>query len=583
MMELPQGCFKIHIMGTILSFLFFTGLVGFITYLRTHNDNLHTSKGYFLAGNSLSGWVIAGSLMLTNLSAANFTGMTANVYAGNLSPIAWTVTVVPPLIYFCAVLLPTFLKGGFTTIPEFLENRFSKSTRRLVAVMFLFVYILSSMPAALYGGAIAINLLFDISGSLGLSNETVIWIVVWSLGIIGSVYALFGGLKGVAISDTLNGIGLLIGGAFVFVVGIYEVGDKDFFAGVGTVLTKNTHILDAVGDATDGVPFSILFTGMIIHNLFFWSTNQFIVQRTLGARSLKEGQKGVMLTAFFKILNIFYIAFPGVIVYHLYGGNYFENNDWAYPTLIRDIMPATFVGFFAAVIFGAVLSTFNSVLNSAVTILALDIYKPLFGKNLSDHEIIQRSKRFGIIMAIVTMVIAPFIMYFPEGLFTFMVKVDSLFGAPIFMVMLLAYFSNRVPPFAANLCLALFVLAYGSVMFWLKPELHFMHSMGILFVFFTGLALILGYVFPHAKPELPTAGPEGVDITPWKHFKWISVLATITMVAAYIFFSPLGVAKSDNPKTIEYGIIIIGIVFAFVLFGAPLLWRKYSARKEGDC
>ena len=111
-------------MGTILSFLFFTGLVGFITYLRTHNDKLHTPKGYFLAGNSLNGWVIAGSLMLTNLSAANFTGMTANVYGSNLSPIAWTVTVVPPLIYFCAVLLPTFLKGGFTTIPEFLENRF---------------------------------------------------------------------------------------------------------------------------------------------------------------------------------------------------------------------------------------------------------------------------------------------------------------------------------------------------------------------------------------------------------------------------------------------------------------------------
>ncbi len=561
-------------MGTILSFLFFTGLVGFITYLRTHNDKLHTPKGYFLAGNSLNGWVIAGSLMLTNLSAANFTGMTANVYGSNLSPIAWTVTVVPPLIYFCAVLLPTFLKGGFTTIPEFLENRFSKSTRRLIAVMFLFVYILSSMPAALYGGAIAINLLFDISGSLGLNNELVIWIVVWSLGIIGSIYALFGGLKGVAISDTLNGIGLLIGGAFVFVIGIYEVGNKDFFAGVSTILTKNTQILDAVGDATDGVPFSILFTGMIIHNLFFWSTNQFIVQRTLGARSLKEGQKGVMLTAFFKILNIFYIAFPGVIVFHLYGGNYFENNDWAYPTLIRDIMPSVFVGFFAAVIFGAVLSTFNSVLNSAVTILALDIYKPLFGKNLSDHEIIQRSKRFGIIMAVATMIIAPFIMYFPEGLFTFMVKVDSLFGGPIFMVMLLAYFSKRVSPFAVNFCLALFVLTYGAVIFWIQPELHFMHCMAILFVCFTLLALTLGHFFPHEKPDLPKTGPEGVDTTPWKHFKWISILATVVMIGTYIFFSPLGVANTDSPKTIEYGLIIAGIIFAFVFFLGPLFWRN---------
>ncbi len=137
-----------------------------------------------------------------------------------------------------------------------------------------------------------------------------IWIVVWLLGIVGSLYALFGGLKGVSISDTLNGVGLLIGGALVFIIGVYQVGDQNFVAGAKTILTKNTEILDAIGDVTDGIPFSVLFTGMLLHNLFFWSTNQFIIQRTLGARSLKEGQKGVMIASFFKILNIFYIAMP---------------------------------------------------------------------------------------------------------------------------------------------------------------------------------------------------------------------------------------------------------------------------------
>ena len=162
-------------MGTFLSFLFFTGLVGLITYLRTRRDNLHSSKGYFLAGNSLNGWVIAGSLMLTNLSAANFTGMTGNVYKGNLSPIAWTATVIPVLIYFCAYLLPTFLRGGFTTIPEFLENRFSPTTRRIVAIMFLFSYIASGMPVALYGGSIAINQLFGVPEAFGITPEVAIW------------------------------------------------------------------------------------------------------------------------------------------------------------------------------------------------------------------------------------------------------------------------------------------------------------------------------------------------------------------------------------------------------------------------
>jgi SSS family solute:Na+ symporter len=562
-------------MGTLLSFLFFTGLVGLITYLRTRKDNLQSSKGYFLAGNSLNGWVIAGSLMLTNLSAANFTGMTANVYKGNLSPIAWTVTVIPVLIYFCAVLLPTFLKGGFTTIPEFLENRFNKTTRRLIAIMFLFSYIISAMPVALYGGSIAINHLFDVPQVLGLSENVAIWIVVWVLGSIGAMYALFGGLKGVAVSDTLNGVGLLIGGAMVFVIGVYMVGDQNFIAGAKIILTKNTEVLDAIGDEADGIPFSVLFTGMLLHNLYFWSTNQFIVQRTLGARSLKEGQKGVMIASFFKVLNIFYIAMPGVIALHLYGPGHFENADFVYPTLIRDIMPSVFVGFFAAVIFGAVLSTFNSVLNSTVTIFALDIYKPLWGKGLDDKIIIQRSKKIGVIMAAMTMTIAPFIMYFPDGIFTFMVKVDSLFGAPILMVLLLGYFSRKTPPFAVNICLGLFLVVYASFMFFIQPEMHYLHYMAILFVIFISLALLIGRFKPGApKPAFRSAGPEGVDLTPWKHFKTVSIAATLLMIATYVLLSPLGLVETDQPKSVNIGYIAIGLVIAFVVLGVPLLRRR---------
>ncbi|MBN12286.1 MAG: solute:sodium symporter family transporter [Opitutaceae bacterium] len=564
-------------MGTFLSFLFFTCLVGLITYLKTRRNNLHSSKGYFLAGNSLNGWVIAGSLMLTNLSAANFTGMTANVYKGNLSPIAWTVTVIPVLIYFCSFLLPTFLKGGFTTIPEFLESRFSKSTQRIVAVMFLFSYIVSAMPVALYGGSIAINHLFNVPQAFGLSDEMAIWIVVWVLGSIGSVYALFGGLKGVAISDTLNGVGLLIGGALVFIIGVYQVGDHNFVEGAKTILTKNTEILDAVGDVSDGIPFSVLFTGMLIHNFFFWTTNQFIIQRTLGAKSLKEGQKGIMLASFFKVLNVFYIAFPGIIAFHLYGANNFENPDFVYPTLIRDIMPNFFVGFFAAVIFGTVLSTFNSVLNSSVTIFALDVYKPLFGKNRTDDEVIQRSKRIGLVMAIATMTIAPFIMYFPEGIFTFMVKVDSLFGAPILMALLLGYFSRRTPATIVNICLCVFVTVYGIMMFIIQPEMHYLHYMAMLFVFFISLALLLSRSSPATKPDFRTMTVEGLDLRPWKHFKLVSVIAMLVMIGAYVSFSSWGLVESEKPKIIEYEYIAMGLVIAVCVFGIPLFRKRVSS------
>lgn len=565
-------------MGTLLSFFFFTGLVGLITYLRTHNDNLQSTKGYFLAGNSLNGWVIAGSLLLTNLSAANFTGMTGNVYVSNLSHVAWTVTVIPPLIYFASVMLPTFLRGGFTTIPEFLEDRFGKSTRRLVAIMFLFSYMLSGMPVALYGGSIALDKLFNISASTSLSQTATIWILVWSLGIVGSLYALFGGLKGVAISDTLNGIGLLLGGALVFIIGIYKVGENNLAQGFQTILTKNTEILDTVGDITDSIPFSVLFTGMLIHNLFFWSTNQFIIQRTLGARSLKEGQKGVMLAAFFKILNICYIAAPGIIAFHLYGPDYFSNKDFVYPSLIRDIMPQFLVGFFAAVLFGTVLSTFNSVLNSSVTIFALDIYKPLFGKNLSDNEVIVRSKRIGFFMAVLTMLVAPFIMYFPDGIFYFMVRVDTIFGAPIMLTMLLAYFSRTVTAKIVNTCIVLYLLIYGSLMLVIRPELHYLHYLAISFTALAGFALLLGKLSGHRKKAIEERSIEGVDTTPWRFFKPIAITATCAMVATYLILSPWGLVESTRVKTIEWGIIAAGIVMVFVLFGVPLILRKRQRR-----
>ncbi len=567
-------------MGTFLSFLFFTGLVGFITYQRTRKDNLHSSKGYFLAGNSLGGWVIAGSLMLSNLSAANFTGMTANIYKGNMAPIAWTATVIPPLIYFSSVLLPTFLKGGFTTIPEFLENRFGNATRRVVAIMFLIAYIVSAMPVALYGGSIAINQLFNIPQQFGLSEEIAIWMMVWAIGIIGSVYALFGGLKGVAVSDTLNGIGLLIGGALVFIIGVYMVGDHNFIEGAKIILTKNTEVLDVIGDADDQIPFSVLFTGMLLQNIFYWSTNQFIIQRTLGARSLKEGQKGVMLASFFKVLNIFYIAFPGIIAFHLYGPNQFENADWVYPTLIRDIMPSALVGFFAAVIFGSVLSTFNSVLNSTVTIFALDIYKPLFGKGQSDNEVIQKSKKIGVVLAILTMIIAPFIMYFPEGIFLFMVKVDTILGAPILLALLLGYFFHKTPPFAAIASMCTYVVVYCYVLFFVDPEMHFLHYMGIIFVVCLSIAIVIGWFMPHEKPEIREVGIEGVDTTPWKHLKAVSIAATLLMIAMYITLSPAGLVETDRVKTIEYGYIVSGLAAAFLFLGVPLILKKRAAKRN---
>jgi len=567
-------------MGTFLSFLFFTTLVAVITYWRTHNEDLKSSNGYFLGGNSLNGWVIAGSLLLTNLSAANITGMTAQVYGGNLAPIAWTVTVIPPLLFFAGVLLPTFLKRGFATVPEFLEQRYGSSTRRLVTCLFLFCYIFGGMPVALYGGAIAIMHLFDVPTLLGLEETKCVWILVGLLGVIGGTYALFGGLKGVAVSDTLNGAGLLIGGVLVFIFGVIAVGEGSFFSGAKTIFTTETHKLDAIGSTTDLVPFAVIFTGMIMHNAFYWCTNQFIVQRCFGARNLAEGQKGVIIAGYFKIINVFYIAIPGVIAYHLYGANGFANNDWVYPTLVRDIMPGLFVGFFAAVIFGAVLSTYNSVLNSSVTLLAIDIYKPLWGRHLTDDIIIKRSKWVGCALVIVTMFIAPMIMKFTGGIFLYMVKAEVIFGAPIFLTLMVGYFSKSVSTKAANISLISFLVILSFSQFTPFVELHFLHVLAILFVGHLALMFALTRVFPLDRSIEPTTPDSSIDMTPWPHFKLVGGLSVVLMVVTYIIFSPWGLVKDVAEKNINYVALILGLIVAILGYIIPIrIYRRSQASK----
>ncbi|MGL5961913.1 MAG: sodium:solute symporter family transporter, partial [Cetobacterium sp.] len=198
-----------------LSFIFFTLLVGVLTYYKTKGDKLDTNDGYFLGGRSLTAGFIAGSLMLTNLSPANFAGMSAQSFTHNMSVMGWEVGSGITLVLVAMFLVPRYLKGGLTTIPEFLEDRFDPGVKKFVTYLFLISYVLNGLPPTLYAGALVMSQLFDVSGIFGISYTAGIWLTVWAIGIIGAIYAIFGGLKAVAFSDTLNGIGLIIGGLSV--------------------------------------------------------------------------------------------------------------------------------------------------------------------------------------------------------------------------------------------------------------------------------------------------------------------------------------------------------------------------------
>ncbi|MGD6816460.1 solute:sodium symporter family transporter [Metabacillus sp. 84] len=525
---------------TVVSFVFFTGLVAVISYFVTRKEKLDTQEGYFLGGRSLGAWVIAGSLLLTNLSTEQLVGLNADGYQFNMSVMGWEVGSSIALVLVAFFLLPRYLKGGLTTIPDFLEERFDSGTKQIVTLLFLFGYVLNLLPPILYSGATALSSIFNVQEVFGVDYQTSIWITVWTIGIIGSIYAIFGGLKAVAVSDTINGIGLLVGGLLIPYLGLTVLGDGNPIAGFQTIVEKSPEKLNSVGSNSDPVPFSTMFTGMLLVNLFYWGTAQHIIQRALAAKSLKEGQKGLVITAFFKLLGPAFLILPGIIAFNIFGPDLKPME--AYPMLVNHVLPTPLVGFFAAILFGAILSSFNSALNSSVTLFTLNIYKPYFRPDATDAQLVKNSKITGIFLAVFAMCVAPLIMFVPQGFFQYLQIVNGFYNVPILTIIIVGYTTKRVPAIAAKIALALFISVYAITQLVWDTGVHFLHILAVLFVLCVGLMLLIGKFWP--KTEVYTLEDrKAVDITPWKLLYPMGFAAIVAMISVYVLFSTAGFAN----------------------------------------
>jgi len=400
-----------------ISFILFTAFVAIYATWQLRKDKLNTQEGYFLGGRSLTGIVIAGSMLLTNISTEHLIGMNGSSYRNGAIIITWEVTSALALVIAAVYFVPRYLKMGLTTIPEFLEKRFDGLTRTLVALLLIISFVATLLPIVLYTGALNIESIFDISEMLGVSKPQGLWITVLVVGSLGAIYAIFGGLKMVAHTDTINGYGLFIAGLLVPILALYSIGDGNVISGLVKVFNHAPEKFNIIsqepstgpGSRDAILPFSVLFTGMIVNQLYFWTMHQSIVQRVLGAVSLKEAQKGLLLTGIFKILMPLIIVLPGIIGFYYFGDSLYGDQDTVYPELVKKVMPFWLTGFFVAVIVGAVLSTFNSALNSAATIFSLGIYKRYFNQAVSDSRIVFIGRIVSLILAVFAIVVAPFV------------------------------------------------------------------------------------------------------------------------------------------------------------------------------
>lgn len=560
---------------TLASCIFFMAIVAFISYQKTKGE-VDTKDGYFLAGRGLTGIFIAGSMVLTNLSAEQLIGLNGSAYGYNMSSMAWEVTAGIATIVMALVFLPKYLSGAFSTLPEFLSDRFDDGVRRLTVVLFLVGYGLITIPSVLYAGSIAVLQLFDVPALLNLSYSSSLVITIVAVGVIGSIYAVFGGLKAVAVSDTINGIGLLIIGITVPIFGFAALGDGSVSAGINQVLSTHTEKLNAIGAPSDPTPFGTIFTGMIFANLFYWGTNQYVIQRTLGAKNLAEGQKGVLYTGYFKLLVPFMMMLPGVIAFHLYGGE-LQSIDLAFPYLVKNVLPVYMSGFFLAVLLGAVFSSFNSLLHSAATLFVLDIYKPMQKTAVSDEKLIKVAKIASVIIALFSFAAAPLLQYAPEGIFQIIRIFTGFYNIPVIAVVLVGLFTKQVPGIAATIAIVFHIIAYGLLQFVIKVDINFLHIYAILFFIEVGIMLTIGYWKPLEK-SWHYQHKDRVDMTPWAYALPTAITLFSGIVMLYILFSPIGLV--GGLSSLFWPVIIAVLISNIALcFISVKYWRsKYSER-----
>jgi SSS family solute:Na+ symporter len=445
-----------------------------------------TSEDYFLAGRGLVWPLIGLSIVAANLSTEQFVGM-AGQGAGDvgLAVSNWQLTGAAGIIFVAFFFLPRFLKAGIYTMPEYLEYRYNSLARSIMAIYTVIIYVLVTSATVLYSGGLTIHTIFD----LPLVQA------VWLVGIIAALYTVWGGLKAVAWADLFQGSGLLIGGLITLVLGLQAVG------GLSSFLEVNADRLHMILPADHPqLPWTGLVAGMWIPIFYYCGLNQFIVQRTLAAKTLRQGQLGIIFAAGLWVLVPFLIVFPGIIAVQLYGDT-MANPDQAYPILIRNLIPAGLRGFMFAAIAGAVISSLASMLNSASTIFTLDLYKRHIAPEASQRFLVNTGRATTVVFVVIGCLIAPFLGHERfGGIFNYIQEFQGYISPGILAAFVFGFVVKAAPQAAGATALLVSAPVYGLLQ-WQFGDIAYLNRMAITFAIVIAVMTLMTVIAPNANPK----------------------------------------------------------------------------------
>ena len=461
----------------VVIFVFVTALIAFLTFIKCRNasraeaaQSTGTSAGtkeVFLAGGSLSWIFVAGSITLTNLSTDQLVGMNGN----QMILLAWwELAAVVGLIILAKVFVPIYYKYQCTTTTELLEKRYNNHhIRALIGFLFLLGNIFIFLPAILYGGSLFMKSMFGL-------DDMPLMILAVSFALIGAAYAVFGGLRAVAVSDTYSGVLLLGLGMLVVFLALNAISWD--FSGIPK------ERLTLIGDSASEIPWHTLLTGMIFIQIFYWSTNQTITQRAMASPSVKEAQKGVLVAAVIRFLIVPpIIVLPGVVSYKLYG----DVNDAAYGMIVADVLPLWLSGIFAAGIAAAVLTTFNSILNASSAIYICDLHEKYISK---ESNVGRLNLMVTAVLVLIALAMVP-IYATQESIINTVQRLYGLLSMPILSCFIVGLLFRNVDYRAAIFSVIFGVALYYVLLTHLFPEIHYIHKMFVTLISSVLIALLI--------------------------------------------------------------------------------------------
>ncbi|MBN2572880.1 MAG: sodium/sugar symporter [Ignavibacteriales bacterium] len=457
-----------------------------LTISREKKGHEKNSADYFLASKSLTWWAIGASLIASNISAEQFIGMSGSGYAIGLGIATYEWFAAITLIVVGKYFLPIFLKKGIYTMPQFLEIRYDKRVRTSLAVFWLLVYIFVNLTSVLYLGALSLRTIMGIDLIYGIIG----------LAAFAALYSIYGGLKAVAWTDVVQVVFLFGGGLITTIIALNQVsGGEGIIAGFSKLLEeapqKFDMILDPSNPSYKDLPIlGVLLGGMWVANFFYWGCNQYITQRALAAKNIKEAQRGVIFAGYLKILMPLVVVIPGIVAFvlHQQAGTSIKPDE-AYPWLLNTFVPLGLKGAAFAALVAAIVSSLSSMMNSTATIFSMDIYKGIIKKDATEHQLVTTGRISSFMALVIAIIIAPNLVTLDQA-FQFIQEFSGFVSPGILAIFLMGLFWKKATANSA-LWAAILTIPLSAGFKFIFPAMPFLDRMGLIFLILCILVIVI--------------------------------------------------------------------------------------------